>query len=46
MARGSGRLELNKQLNQRLVQARGTCELLRLYAEHGGIFNNVDIATC
>ena len=45
-ARGSGSLELNKQLNQRLVQARRTRELLRLHAEHGGSFNNVNLATC
>ena len=40
-----GPLELSKQLNQRLVQARGSNELLRLHAEHGRSFNNVNLAT-
>ncbi len=40
-ARKLGPLELNKQLNQRLVQARGEGELLRLRAEYGENFNDV-----
>ncbi len=45
-ARGPAPLELNKQLNQRLLQARSTRELLRLHAEHGGSFDEVNLATC
>ena len=45
-AREPETLERNKQLNQRLAQARGTSELLRLHSEHGGSFNNVNLATC
>ena len=45
-ARGPGWLELSKQLNQRLIQAKGAEELLRVHAEHGGSFNDVNLATC
>ena len=44
--RGPGPLQLSKQLNQRLVQARGAQELLRLHAEHSGSFNDVNLAMC
>ena len=44
--RGPGPLQLSKKLNQRLVQARGAQELLPLHAEHGGSFNDVNLATC
>ena len=50
----SGPLDLNEQLNQRLVQGRNqrleqgrsARELLRLHAEHGRSFNDVNLATC
>ena len=45
-ARGPEPLKFNMQVNQRLVKARGTQELLRLHAEHGGSFNEVNLATC
>ena len=43
-ARKPGLQELNKQFNQRLIQARGAGEL-RLHAEHSESFNNVNLAT-
>ncbi len=44
--RSSAQLLLNLQLNQRLTQARSAWELLRLHAEHGGSFNDFNLATC
>jgi hypothetical protein len=45
-ARSPAPLELNRQLNQRLTQAKNARELLRLHAEYGGSFNVVNLATC
>ncbi len=39
-------LEQMKQMNQRLVHARGASELLSLHAEHGRSFNYVNLFTC
>lgn len=45
-ARSPGTLLLNKELHQRLTQARSEGNLLRLHAEHSGSFNEVKLATC
>lgn len=38
-------LQLNKQLNKRLAQVKSAGELLHLQAEHGGSFENINLAT-
>ena len=45
-ARGPGPLQLNIQLNQRLVRAMDAKELLLVYAQHGRSFNAVNLSTC
>ena len=43
---GSGHLSTPAALNIKLMDANSPTELLRLHAENGGSFSNVNLATC
>jgi hypothetical protein len=43
---GAGPSQLNKQLNQLLVNAKDARELLCVHATHGRSFDSVNLATC